>query len=147
MVSNARLDLPEPESPVTTISLSRGISSEMFFRLWTRAPCTAMVVRALEAIWRFPQVEESQLLHRYVAPFGELNGSRGLSDESLVGQVFARRRHALHVEISAEIVLDLGRGPCFAHVSQVIDHGPEELRCALGQIVVHGIHGCLHVLP
>ena len=45
MVSNARLDLPEPESPVMTIRLSRGISSEMFFRLCTRAPCTAIVVR------------------------------------------------------------------------------------------------------
>src|SRR5262244_3561432 len=47
MVSNARLDLPEPESPVTTIRLSRGISSEMFLRLWTRAPCTAIVLRAV----------------------------------------------------------------------------------------------------
>src|SRR5687767_7454609 len=46
MVSNARLDLPEPESPVTTTRLSRGISSEMFFRLCTRAPWTAIVVRA-----------------------------------------------------------------------------------------------------
>jgi hypothetical protein len=44
-VSKARLDLPEPESPVMTISRSRGISSEMFFRLLTRAPLTAMVVR------------------------------------------------------------------------------------------------------
>src|SRR5262249_52792002 len=47
MVSKARLDLPEPESPVTTTSLSRGISTEMFFRLWTRAPCTEAVVRAV----------------------------------------------------------------------------------------------------
>src|SRR5712692_6789157 len=46
MVSNARLDLPEPDSPVTTISLSRGISSDTFLRLCTRAPCTAIVVRA-----------------------------------------------------------------------------------------------------
>src|SRR5258708_36135129 len=46
MVSKARLDLPEPESPVTTMSLSRGISREMFLRLCTRAPCMAMVVRA-----------------------------------------------------------------------------------------------------
>src|SRR5438445_11679982 len=46
MVSKARLDLPEPESPVTTMRLSRGISSEMFLRLCTRAPCTAIVVRA-----------------------------------------------------------------------------------------------------
>src|SRR5258708_10894542 len=46
MVSKARLDLPEPERPVTTTRLSRGISSDTFFRLCTRAPCTAMVVRA-----------------------------------------------------------------------------------------------------
>src|ERR687886_2668161 len=45
MVSNARLDLPEPESPVMTTRLSRGISSETFLRLCTRAPCTAIVVR------------------------------------------------------------------------------------------------------
>ena len=34
---------------MTTTSRSRGISTEMFFRLWTRAPCTAMVVRAFAA--------------------------------------------------------------------------------------------------
>src|SRR5262249_2630866 len=49
MVSNARLDLPEPESPVTTTRRSRGISSEMFLRLCTRAPCTATVVRGAAA--------------------------------------------------------------------------------------------------
>ena len=47
--------MPDPERPVTTISLSRGISTETFLRLWTRAPCTAMVVRgaAFEAtlVW------------------------------------------------------------------------------------------------
>src|SRR5262249_26275072 len=49
----ARLDLPEPESPVTTMRLSRGISSEMFLRLCTRAPCTAIVVRAAALLWVF----------------------------------------------------------------------------------------------
>src|SRR6185369_2953946 len=107
MVSKARLDLPDPESPVRTISLSRGISSEMFFRLCTRAPCTAMVVRALEAIWPSFEVEEGQFLHRDVAPLRELNGCRGLSDKALVGQVFARRGHAFHIEITVEMVLDL----------------------------------------
>ena len=33
IVSNASDDLPEPESPVTTIRLSRGISRDMFLRL------------------------------------------------------------------------------------------------------------------
>src|SRR3982750_2322331 len=49
MVSNARLDLPEPERPVTTTSLSRGISTEPFLRLCTRAPCPAIVVRGATA--------------------------------------------------------------------------------------------------
>src|SRR5688500_12469568 len=42
MVSNASDDLPEPDRPVTTTSRSRGRSTSMFFRLWTRAPRTAI---------------------------------------------------------------------------------------------------------
>src|SRR3990170_833652 len=38
MVSKASEDLPEPDSPVITTSLSRGRSSEMFLRLCSRAP-------------------------------------------------------------------------------------------------------------
>src|SRR5712671_4615104 len=38
MVSKARLDFPDPLTPVKTISLLRGSSSEIFFRLCTRAP-------------------------------------------------------------------------------------------------------------
>src|SRR3982074_1298982 len=110
MVSKARLDLPEPERPVTTMSLSRGISTEMFFRLCTRAPCTAMVVRAggfavLFAIRRFSHVDERLFLHEDIASFCELHGCRGLADEPLVGQVFARRGHSLDVEIPLEVGL------------------------------------------
>src|SRR3990172_12235308 len=38
MVSKAREDLPEPDSPVITTSLSRGISRSMFLRLCWRQP-------------------------------------------------------------------------------------------------------------
>src|SRR5258708_26966628 len=38
MVSKASEDLPEPERPVNTTSLSRGIDSVTFFRLCSRAP-------------------------------------------------------------------------------------------------------------
>ena len=38
MVSKAREDLPQPERPVITTSSPRGMSSEIFFRLWVRAP-------------------------------------------------------------------------------------------------------------
>src|SRR6266545_6287153 len=40
MVSNAREDFPEPDSPVMTTSWSRGISTSMFLRLCSRAPRT-----------------------------------------------------------------------------------------------------------
>src|SRR5574341_780079 len=40
MVSNAREDLPEPERPVMTVSVLRGISTLMFLRLCSRAPRT-----------------------------------------------------------------------------------------------------------
>src|SRR5215813_15070653 len=116
MVSKARLDLPEPESPVTTMSLSRGISTDMFFRLCTRAPCTAIVVRAaglavagavLVAIRNFSHVNERLLLHQDVAPLRKLHRRRNLADESLVGQVLARRRDPLHVEMPLEVGFDL----------------------------------------
>src|SRR5436190_20151431 len=38
MVSKASEDFPEPDSPVMTTSRSRGRSTSMFLRLWTRAP-------------------------------------------------------------------------------------------------------------
>ena len=38
IVSKAKDDLPEPETPVKTTSLSLGISTSTFFRLCTLAP-------------------------------------------------------------------------------------------------------------
>src|SRR2546426_8149933 len=104
MVSKARLDLPEPERPVTTMSLSRGISTDMFLRLCTRAPRTATVVRRwgrpssfvvclaslaaslLELIRHFSHVDERQLLHQDVALLRELHGRRDLADEPPIGE-------------------------------------------------------------
>src|SRR4051812_31670117 len=43
MVSKASDDLPEPDRPVTTTSLSRGISTSMFLRLCSRAPLTTIL--------------------------------------------------------------------------------------------------------
>src|ERR1700758_4823618 len=40
MVSKASEDLPDPESPVMTTRLSRGISTSTFLRLCSRAPRT-----------------------------------------------------------------------------------------------------------
>src|ERR1035437_10131581 len=43
MVSKAREDLPDPETPVTTVSWLWEISKSIFFKLWTRAPRTMML--------------------------------------------------------------------------------------------------------
>src|SRR3989344_1955962 len=40
MVSKASEDFPLPERPVMTVIAPRGISTEIFFRLWVRAPFT-----------------------------------------------------------------------------------------------------------
>src|SRR5262245_53342988 len=104
MVSNARLDLPEPERPVTTTRLSRGISTETFFRLCTRAPWTPIVVRTLafvpSALRRagpplraigFLRQKERQFWERRRASLCRAYGSRCLRNQFLIGQVFARR--------------------------------------------------------
>src|SRR5262245_50745938 len=121
MVSKARLDLPEPESPVTTTSRSRGISSETFLRLCTRAPWTAIVVRGagfgacfpifstaeLDAIPWLPRVEECEFLHLDGARLRESDGRRGLADEPPVGEVLAGCGHAADAEIPLEVPFDL----------------------------------------
>ena len=43
MVSKARDDLPEPDNPVMTVRLLRGMVTSMFFRLLTLAPNTSML--------------------------------------------------------------------------------------------------------
>src|ERR1700743_3703051 len=52
MVSKASEDLPEPDRPVNTTSLSRGISTSMFFRLCSRAPRMVIARRELAGCWR-----------------------------------------------------------------------------------------------
>src|SRR5579864_1298734 len=48
MVSKASDDLPEPLSPVITVKVLRGISTEMFFKLCWRAPRTVMLLIAMD---------------------------------------------------------------------------------------------------
>src|SRR5688500_10993973 len=59
MVSKTSEDLPDPETPVTTVSSLCGMSTEIFFRLWTRAPridkkssTTIKGIAAMERIFR-----------------------------------------------------------------------------------------------
>ena len=41
-MSNAKDDLPEPDSPVITISLFLGMTTSIFFKLWSFAPFIIM---------------------------------------------------------------------------------------------------------
>src|SRR5947208_543907 len=154
MVSNARLDLPEPDSPVTTTRRSRGISSETFLRLCTRAPCTATVVRAVacgaalpfrfaavEPIGWLPPVKERDLLDGNVAPLRELHRRRRLPDQPPVRQVLAGGGHAGHVEVPFEMVLDLRARPRLADVTQVVNHRREQPHRAGGDVTVGRVEG------
>jgi hypothetical protein len=50
--------LPEPESPVTTVRVLRGIETDTFRKLCWRAPRTSIWVRFLRGVW----VEEAKSL-------------------------------------------------------------------------------------
>src|SRR5579883_3096479 len=43
MVSKASEDLPDPDTPVTTVRVLWSTVTSMFLRLWTRAPRTTML--------------------------------------------------------------------------------------------------------
>src|SRR5689334_5727105 len=75
MVSNARLDLPEPLRPVITTNLPRGIVTSMFFRLCSRAPLTT--------ISSFIAAGE---LYRFLARFSrvEITAERSLLDSTQI---------------------------------------------------------------
>src|SRR5713101_6813794 len=64
MVSNASEDFPEPLTPVTTVMALCGISTLIFFRLWTRAPRTRMdscSVRTSVGAWVISLVAKGSL--------------------------------------------------------------------------------------
>src|SRR3954470_9198201 len=64
MVSKASEDLPEPDSPVNTTSLSRGISTSTFLRLCSRAP-RIVIARRFDptfCCWRFALITSSILV-------------------------------------------------------------------------------------
>src|SRR5919205_295583 len=61
MVSKASEDLPEPETPVTTVSFSTGMVKETFFRLLTRAPRTMMASSLIFKTWPPPTVNSREI--------------------------------------------------------------------------------------
>src|SRR6476619_3943679 len=80
MVSKARDDLPDPERPVMTVRLSRGIAISIPFRLCSRAPRTV--------IW----VSIGSILFQICSCF-----TRGLAGGQRAGTArFPRQKHHVH---------------------------------------------------
>src|SRR3981081_1444838 len=59
MVSNASDDLPEPDRPVNTTSLSRGISTSTFLRFFSRAARIVIARRVEPVCWLFALITSS----------------------------------------------------------------------------------------
>src|SRR6185503_12174586 len=63
MVSNASDDFPDPDSPVMTVSLSRGMETSMFLRLCSRAPRTNSASSAIARVsWKAERADSSRYI-------------------------------------------------------------------------------------
>src|SRR5215470_16684141 len=108
-VSKAREDLPEPETPVTTVSRSWGISSEMFLRLFCRAP-SMRSPRGCDISRRPPEVDslaevlEWRQMH---APIHVLAVDDDAAIRRLLGSVLARHQHKVVEAASGAAAMDL----------------------------------------
>src|SRR6187200_986852 len=120
-----------------TTSLSRGISTEMFFRLWTRAPCTATLVRAAAPVRPFELewflgigagVEKGELLHVGGAALGQANRGGGLGDQPATGQVFTGGHDVADTVVTREMRFDFAAGADLSGIPQVVEHQREQGR-------------------
>src|SRR5262245_59083572 len=102
--------------PVTTISLSRGISTSMFRRLFSRAPWIWMVVRMLD-------VEEiGRLLDPFEAALRQLEGGGDFFQQSFVLQPLARGLQVPRVQLrEREVVAHLRQGDDSVLLLEVIE--------------------------
>src|SRR5215204_7779770 len=95
MVSKARLDLPEPDSPVNTIRRSRGSSTLMFLRLCSRAPRTEMIDEPAPNEDLGDRADISRPTYRGTSSQMIVTRNEHLSDVHVYEQaVFSRRRGA-----------------------------------------------------
>src|SRR5215475_7135620 len=141
------------ERPVTSTGVSRGISREIFFRLCTRAPRTAIVVRGAaragisEGIAALFHVNERELLYFDIALLREMRRYRDFADNFLVHEILARQRDSFDPEVSSEVIFDLDARPRFAGLAQMINHGTEQRACAARHVVFNrlerGLNGFL----
>src|SRR5260370_2504628 len=106
MVSNTSELLPEPETPVNTVSRRFGSSTLMSLRLFTRAPCTR--IRS----WRPPTCKAGDCVSVLVAMVIGMrrlpDGSAELVDTDLVARGIAEGAIANAVRLRGRLLDDLG---------------------------------------
>lgn len=91
MVSKAKLDFPDPDSPVKTTNRSRGSSTDTFFRLCSRAPRTEIVgpeSTTADLVFRLPAAF-------FATGFEEVDDERGATFGEANG-VPVTERHGVH---------------------------------------------------
>src|SRR5262245_21257183 len=119
-VSKARDDLPDPLTPVTTMSLSRGISTSTFFRLFSRAPRISIVVRIRASSACVEEVRG--LFDPLQATLRELERRRNVFDQPFFLEPFARRAEVPRMHLrEREVIADLRQRHHAIFLLQVVE--------------------------
>src|ERR1019366_1676873 len=124
MVSNASDDLPDPDTPVITVNFSWGMESEMFLRLWTRAPWILIKSSTGILIIRLRQCEPGELsVQRSDAENPETS-----AEKSNIGRKQRDSPLPRGARVSTTVIL--GRGFCgyCLHVPPYACRGPPQSR-------------------
>src|SRR5262245_97879 len=105
-VSKASDDFPDPLTPVTTMSLSRGISTSTFFRLFSRAPRISIVVRIGASSTGVEHI--GGLFDALDAALRQLERRRDLFDQPFLLEPLARRCEMPGIYLrEREVIADL----------------------------------------
>src|SRR5262245_24290927 len=137
-VSKASDDFPDPLTPVTTTSLSRGISTSTFFRLFSRAPRISIVVRIRVSS---PGVEEIRgLFDALEAALRQLERRRNFFEQPLLLEPVTRRAEVPRIHLrEREVIADLRQRHHAILLLQIVEQRLQVRSVVLVEIGVDGI--------
>src|SRR6187549_666050 len=137
-VSKASDDFPDPLTPVTTMSLSRGISTSTFFRLFSRAPRISIVVRISASS---ACVEEIRgLFNALETALRQLERRRHLLEQAFLLEPFASRGEVPGMNLrEREVIADLRQRHHAILLFQVIEQRLQMVGVVLVEVAVDGI--------
>src|SRR5262245_33147370 len=137
-VSNANDDFPDPLTPVTTTSLSRGISTSTFFRLFSRAPRISIVVRIGPSSTGVEHVRG--LFDALEAALRQLERRGDLLEQPLLLEPLARGFEMPRMDLrEREVIADLRQRHHAVLLLQVVEQRLQVRGVVLVEIAVDGI--------